>query len=92
MVSSITQGRLCMQDNAKKDRIAPLRKIIIIVFLPFITFIWMTGWILTQIGNPGELVENNKETLKIYHKFETHLKEPEPDEDPRMANEPPIVA
>ena len=81
-----------MQDNAQKDRIAPLHKIIIIVFLPFITFIWMTGWILTQIGNLGDPVENNKETLRIHHKIETHLKESEPDEDPRMANEPAIAA
>ena len=50
-----------------KTRRNPLwRKIIIIVFLPVITFIWTIGWILTQIGTYEEPTEIRKKTLRTY--------------------------
>jgi len=33
---------------------APIRKILTITLLPIITFIWIIGWTLTQIGTQNQ--------------------------------------
>jgi hypothetical protein len=80
------------EDNRKQHKIGVLRKIIIIVFLPVISFTWIIGWILTQIGSQSELTENSQKTLEMQHKFETHLKESELIEETKITHESPIVA
>ena len=53
----------------------------------------MTGWVLTQIGEPGESTEISQKTLRTHPRFEALVKESEvPDEDSRIVNEPQIVA
>ena len=82
-----------MQKSVKEHRNPLLRKIITVVFLPIIIFVWMTGWILTQIGSQGEHTEISQKTLLTHPKFEEYVKELEaPDEDSRIADEPQIVA
>jgi uncharacterized membrane protein len=64
----------------------------IIVFLPIIITIWMTGWILTQIGDLGKPIEISPKTLKSNAAFKKYVKESEePEKDSRIANEPLIV-
>jgi len=53
----------------------------------------MTGWVLTQIGEPGESTEISQKTLRTHPRFEILDKESErSDEDSRIVNEPQIVA
>lgn len=82
-----------MQDNLKAKRNPLLHKIIVVAFLPIITFIWMIGWILTQIGDQGEPSEISQKTLPTRFGFKEYVKETEaPDEDSIIVNEPQIVA
>jgi hypothetical protein len=82
-----------MQESVKMRRSSLLRNSITIVFLPIIIFIWMTGWALTQSGEPGESTEISQKTLRTHPRFEALVKESEvPDEDSRIVNEPQIVA
>ena len=82
-----------MQDNLKTQKKSLLRKIGIIAFLPIIITIWMTGWVLTQIGSQGEPSKINQETLLTHPGFKTYEKRSEvPDEESREINEPQIVA
>ena len=82
-----------MQENVKMRRSSLLRKIITVTFLPIIIFIWMTGWALTQIGEPVESTESNQKALRTHPRFESFVKESEaPNEDAKIANEPQIVA
>lgn len=82
-----------MQENVKMRRSSLLRKIITVTFLPIIIFIWMTGWALTQIGEPVESTESSQKALRTHPRFESLGKESEaPNEDTKIANEPHIVA
>lgn len=82
-----------MQGNMKAKRDPLLRKIITLAFLPIIIFIWMTGWILIQIGSQEKPTEISQKTLQTHPGFKAYVKECElPEEDSRIANEPQIVA
>ena len=74
----------------KEPRNPLLRKIITVVFLPIIIFVWMTGWTLTQIGSQGEHTKISQKTLLTHPKYDKELEAP--DEDSRIADEPQIVA
>ena len=63
-----------MQKNAKERKNPFLRKIFIVAFLPIITFVWITGWILSQIGDQRRTVEMRQKTLLTRQQF---VKEPE---------------
>jgi len=70
-----------------------LRKIITIASLPLLTFIWMTGWTLTIIGEKLEVKESTQETIKNHPKFETTENEIETlDNDTKIKYEQPITA
>lgn len=82
-----------MQKNVKEHRNPFLHKIITVVFLPITIFVWMTGWILTQIGSQGEHIEISQKTLLTNPKFEEYDEESEaPDEESRITDKPQIVA
>lgn len=82
-----------MQDNLKAKRNPLLRKIVTLAFLPIIIFIWMTGWILTQIGDQGEPSEISQKSLPTHLGFKEYAKETKaPNEDSSIVNEPQIVA
>jgi len=82
-----------MQKNVKMRRSSLLRKIITVTFLPIIIFILMTGWALTQIGEPVESRESSQKTLRTHPRFESLVKESKAlNEDTKIANEPQIVA
>ena len=82
-----------MQDNLKAKRNPLLRKIVTLAFLPIIIFIWMVGWILTQIGDQGEPSEISQKTLTTRLGFKEYAKETKaPNEDSTIVNEPQIVA
>lgn len=70
-----------------------LRKTSTIVFLPLITFIWITGWALTRKGDSIEHREISQKTLRTKPRFEADTKEFKvSDEDSRIANEQQIYA
>jgi hypothetical protein len=70
-----------------------LRKVIAVASLPLLTFIWMTGWTLTIIGEKFEVRESNQKTLKNHPKFETQNNEIETlDNDTKINYEQPITA
>jgi len=80
-----------------QERVDPknslLRKIITIASLPLLTFIWMTGWTLTIIGEKFEIKESTQKTLKNHPKFETQENEIETLENETKINyEQPITA
>jgi len=82
-----------MQKSTKMRRKSLLRSSIRLIFLPLIIFIWMTGWILTQIGQPTESTKISQNNFRI----NLRSKEPEiesklQDEDSRIANEPIIAS
>ena len=82
-----------MQDNVKTQKKSLLRKIVTIAFLPIIITIWMTGWVLTQLGIQGELIEIKPKTMPTHHGFKEYAKETkEPNENSTRVNEPQIVA
>lgn len=90
MLDFIVEENFHMQENVKEHRNPFLRKIIAVVFLPIIIFVWMTGWTLTQIGSQREQTETSQKTPQTHLQYE---KESEaPDEDLRITNEPQIVA
>jgi len=43
-----------MPQNLREHRTPVWRKIVTLVLLPAIILLWMTGWILIQIGSQGE--------------------------------------
>ena len=82
-----------MQESVKVGQSSPVRKTIIIVLLPVIIVVWMTGWILTQIALQKELIEIKPKTVSTHHGFKEYAKETnEPNEDSTIVNEPQIVA
>ena len=77
-----------MQENGKSDSKSLLRKILIIIFLPIIIIIWMTGWTLTQIIDQEDHMKNKQKTLQIRHEFKAQEEPEEIDKESRIANEP----
>ena len=77
-------GELRMQQTTHARRAPLWRRVMTIALLPTIIFLWMTGWILTQIG------------VRAHPEFEAHRKEfripDEYNEDSRIAYEPEIIA
>lgn len=70
-----------------------LRKIITVASLPLLTFIWMTGWTLTIIGEKFEVRESTQKTLKNHPKFDTQDNEIEKlDNDTKIKYEHSITA
>ena len=59
-----------LQKNSK-TRNSFARKIITVAFLPIIIVIWIVGWTLTQLGNPGGSIEIKPNILQTNSKFET---------------------
>jgi hypothetical protein len=86
-------GELQIQQNSHSRRVPVWRKILTLGLLSIIMFVWITGWILTQIGDQRESTEISQKSLRTHPGFETYVKESEvPDEDSRIVNEPQIVA
>jgi len=54
-----------------------LRKIITVISLPLIIFIWMTGWTLTRIGEPVKSTKPSQKVFKIHPRCESFSKESE---------------
>jgi hypothetical protein len=78
-----------MQKNSKAYRTPTWRKIVTITLLPLITFIWTTGWILTQLGSQEEHTKIKQKTSCNNSKIETHEKDTQkPHED---SEEPMVV-
>ena len=77
-----------------ENKSSVLRKILIIVFLPLLIFIWMTGWTLTQMGNLDRPIEV-QQRIKIKNGLKEHSIEAElsnqDNEESRMPNEPIIA-
>jgi len=81
-----------MQERVDKKN-SLLRKIITIASLPLLTFIWMTGWTLTIIGEKLEVKKTTQETLRNHPKSETQENEIETlDNDTKIKYEQPITA
>jgi len=70
------------------------RKIVTLVLLPAIILLWMTGWILTQIGSQGMSTEIRQKTVLANHESQANeeTKIPEDDEDSRIVYKPEIIA
>jgi hypothetical protein len=70
------------------------REIINFVLLPFITFLSLITFILSQIGSQNEIAEIRQKSIMTYP--ENHNPEktkiPEEDEDTRMGYRPKITA
>jgi len=82
-----------MQENVKSHRSSLLHKVISVVFLPVIVFIWTVGWTLITIGGPVGSKASSHGALRIDQKLVSHEKELEaPNEDAKAANEREIVA
>jgi len=85
-----------MQEHAHTRRNPVWRKIIVVAFLPIITFIWMIGWVLTQIGSQEGQIQIRQKTMHPQTEFEAHTKESEAStediEDSNIAYEPEIIA
>jgi len=83
-----------MQRNVNARRTPIWRKIITLVLLPAIIVLWMTGWILTQIGSQGESIELRPKNVLAHHTSQANdeTKIPEKDEDSNMPYNPEIIA
>ena len=70
------------------------RKILTLVMLPALVFIWMTGWILTQIGSQNEPSQIRQETMLPHYKSSKNeeTKESNKKDNSRIAYNPEIVA
>jgi hypothetical protein len=81
-----------MRKRMKMRRNSPLRKIMSLIFLPLIIFIWMTGWIITQIAEPTEFSKISQKNNKVNLKSEEpEMKSELESEDSRIAHEPIIA-
>jgi len=82
-----------MQDDGKKREASLFRKIIILISLPLVAFIWMTGWTLTFIGEGLESRESVNKTLRIHPRFGSSMTSFESTaEDRKITHETPIAA
>ena len=67
-----------MQENERKHEVSLFRRIIIVTCLPLATFIWIAGWTLTMIGERVESRETVQKSLRVHHRFESHMENLEP--------------
>jgi len=82
-----------MQENGKKHEGSLFSKIIIVASLPLVTFVWMTGWTLTILGERLESRASVQKTIRVNPRFESHAKNFESiTEDKKTVTETPIVA
>ena len=82
-----------MQDDGKKREASLFRKIIIVISLPLVAFIWITGWTLTFIGKGLESRESVNKTLRIHPGLGSSVKSFESTgEDRKIIHESPIGA
>ena len=56
-----------MLHNVNARRTPVWRKIVTIILLPTIIFLWITGWILTQTGSSMESTEIQQKTVIANH-------------------------
>ena len=56
-----------MLHNVNARRTPVWRKIVTIILLPTIIFLWITGWILTQTGSPVKSTEIQQKTVIANH-------------------------
>jgi hypothetical protein len=81
-----------MQESEKMHRSSLLRNSITVLLLPIIIFIWMTSWILTQIGEVGKSTEISQKTLRADSRFEVPVEESEvSEEDSKIDDYPQVV-
>ena len=82
-----------MPRNVNARRTPIWKKIITLVLLPAIIVLWMTGWILTQIGSQGESIELRPENVLVHHVCQAidETKIPEEDEDLQVPYNPEII-
>ena len=87
-------GELCMPQNLRDHRTPVWRKIATLVLLPAIILLWMTGWILTQMGSQEAFTEIRQKTDRTYPEFQANedTKIPEDNEDSQIAHNPEIIA
>jgi len=79
--------------QAQAQTVPIWRKTLNIGLLPIIIFLWMTGWILTQIGSKERPQKISQKSMVTPTESEAHKKESRiPDEDSRIAYEPEIIA
>ena len=83
-----------MPQNLREHRTPVWRKIVTLVLLPAIILLWMTGWILIQIGSQGESTEIRQKTDLANHESQANEENriSEEDEDSRIAYNPEIIA
>jgi hypothetical protein len=90
MPGLFVEEKFHMQKNVKEHRNPFLRKIITVVFLPIIIFVWMTGWTLTIIGSQTEQTETKQKTLQTHPKYEEEYEAPH--QESTTAEKPQIIA
>jgi len=83
-----------MPQNLREHRTPVWRKIATLVLLPAIICLWMTGWILTQMGSQEMSTEIRQKTVIANHDSQANedTKMPEDNEDSQIAYEPEIIA
>ncbi len=83
-----------LQLQQKQKRRVPIwRKTLTVGLLPIITFLWITGWILTQIESQERPTKIRQKTMTNHPELETQEKESQtPDEYSKIAYEPEIIA
>ena len=83
-----------MPQNLREHRTPVWRKIATIVLLPAIILLWMTGWILTQMGSQEMSTEIMQKTDLTHPEFQANEenKIPEDVQDSQIAHNPEIIA
>lgn len=83
-----------MPKNLREHRTPVWRKIATLVFLPAIILLWMTGWILTQMGSQEMSTEIRQKTDLTHPEFQANEEDkmPEDNEGSRIAYEQEIIA
>ena len=83
-----------MPQNLREHRTPVWRKIATIVLLPAIILLWMTGWILTQMGSQEMSTEIMQKTDRTHIEFQANedAKMPEDVQDSQIAHNPDIIA
>ena len=82
-----------MQENVYAYKTPLWRRIMAIVLLPTITFLWIIGTILTQIGSQMEQVETRQKIKQSHLKIEEYGEESKtPDEYSKVVYEQEIIA
>ncbi len=83
-----------MLQKINRSRTPVWRKTVTLFLLPVIILLWMTGWILTQIGSSCMSAEIRQKADITYPRFQSNQdsKIAEDDEDSRIAYKPEIIA